>query len=172
MPYIYYDWNEDTTDPDISSERYGALLENCFRLAETFSLDWGEPDCTLHPPLPEPVRARRLSPRHFLCRRGPNPGDPPIEEEIVLTRRYYACTPEAMAVLRSFSDSFFGWSMLAHRPDNLMFHRADGSMLLWSLTHEGECVLRERPGEDVRSILAIPGWQPLDPVKAAHFNDI
>ena len=151
---IYYFLGYD--GQDIEGKAYDELIDVCFKYSEYFSLiyQYGLPSYGFW------EHYRIFS--QTTCK-WPGSGGPEVLYEV------YRCTPETKKILKSFVDSLFCWVNFPynpdpryHNPEDLTFYRGDQSIFMCSTTHESECVIMNREGEDVSHIVTQPLWKMLD----------
>lgn len=150
MPYYFLDYDEETGEErDISAADYCELIDLCFRYSAFFSLSrgWAETDMSKLP-----VRAAAHLPE---CR-------------TLTTKKdlfVFACTAETKVFLLSCADSVFSWANWGesrNMPEDLCFYRRDGSVFFWSESHEGVCVLANRPDEALSDLPSKEKWRYFD----------
>jgi hypothetical protein len=74
--------------------------------------------------------------------------------------KFYRVCPELLALLSQIAAGIFKFMDGEYpNPEDPTFYRADGSVFLHSIIHEGEVYLCPREDEDVSSILSNPLWQ-------------
>ena len=73
---------------------------------------------------------------------------------------FYKITDESLTALLSVVYSLYEylWESNFKCPEDLTFYREDGSVFFTSTTHEGECELTVRDGEDVSDIILKNQW--------------
>lgn len=134
----------DEGDEEMCREKYINILKLCLKHCKYFSLEFlGE--TPRYPDLEKFILAYEVSPA------GKHVNTVFADKVLVL----YEYNDEAYKILSSEKHSMFTWvSCWAYsNPENLTFYRADGSLFLETITHEGHCAIFERPGEDVSSIV-------------------
>ncbi len=151
--YIFHDWDDDdpSAELDIQGDHYKRLITLCFSYCHYFSLSenqFGKID------LPKGI-LKAFSEQQ-----------PALHSK----KHVFFCSQEAKLFLLQKVNSFFPWLTLEQRkrgsekvihPEDLCFYRKDGSVFLWSETHEGICVICPKHKEDVSSIICFPGWHDL-----------
>lgn len=149
--YVFTGWddNDPSVEMDIRGEEYKRLIETCYCRCRYFTLNENRPDTVFD--LPE----KELEITTLQDRR-------PIGY-----RHLYFFSEKAKQYLMNKVDSLFSWITWGTEyqgqkggllPEDLCFYRSDGSVFLWSETHEGICALCPRPGEDVSAIISSGGW--------------
>ena len=150
--YIYVDWDDDnpSAELDIQGEQYERLIDICFHHCSYFSLNENRSGVMFDLPEKElEVWLEQLS--------------SPIRK-----KHLFFCSYEAKQYLLRKVNSLFSWiTWGTHNrdikegilPEDLCFYRSDGSVFLWSETHEGICVICSKPEEDVSDIVSSEGWR-------------
>ncbi len=148
--YYFLDWDEQTREElDIRGEDYDLLIDLCFRYCKTFSFRFPE---------------KADLPGRFPFKWSRVPDSPTLGPKDDLL--FSETGPDSRAFFKTIG-SFFeetqydngNWTWIT---ENLCFYREDGSLFLWSITHEGVCVLNNREKEDVLSLCANRGWERED----------
>lgn len=147
--YAFSDYDDEKClDLSVTGEEYAELINTCFRYSTHFSFNIG-----------------------FLCRGG-IPVDIPQPYKIYKKLDHFAicddiavlpCTETTREYLLNRTNDLFEWIDWYNNPEDLTFYRQDGSMFFWSLIHEGECCLIDRPEEDVSAIVKNPYWYKKTP---------
>lgn len=152
MIYYFLGWDGQ----DIEGAAYDELIDVCFKYSEYFSLiyQYGLPSYGFW------EKYRIFS---QITREWPGMGGPEVLYEV------YRCTEETREILKNFSDSLFSWVNFPYNPDpryhkaeDLTFYRGDQSVFMCATTHESECVIMNREGEDVSQIVSQPLWKIVD----------
>ena len=149
--YVFFSW--DDTDPaaelDIRGEQYIRLIDVCFQFCSYFTLNESRAGTFFD--LPD----KELD--HWPAQQYPPVGKTHL----------FFCSGKAKDYLQNKVGSLFSWfSWEASNqgkkerllPEDLCFYRSDGSIFLWSETHEGICALLPKDEEDVSSIISSVGW--------------
>ena len=155
--YYFYDYDEVTeTEHDIRDDNYRKLIDFCcanaktvsfmFRSADIFCADWLECFRIDHP--------AEITCSYYHLGMGKK-----REEDLGL--RFYAMCPELHRWMLDSAESIFEWldGWGYKNPENPIFYRSDGSVLLYSVIHDGEIVLCVRDDEDVSGILSSSPWK-------------
>ncbi len=144
--YYFMDYDDITeTDLTISGSDYIQLINVCFRYSTTLSLCF-----------PSLELANKFSKKtEMLCYT--------ISENSDLNRKYkcyFPCSDLMKELLLSNVNDLFDWVQHDGKgnPEDLTFYREDGSVFLWSETHEGICVLCNHMQENVSLIVSKNGW--------------
>lgn len=154
MAYVLniYDHPEDFTKP-----KYELLLKTCFSYSAFFSLTYAFPWDPDGEEKQVDWDTEALQP--FLFK------DYFTDDEWWYTEgrsahiRIYHAVPQAIPLLLDYAPMGMGLSGERY-PEDITFFRADGSVLFGSISHEGECWIEARAGEDIRSLLAAVEHEP------------
>ena len=145
--FVDHDDNDPSKEYDISGQDYERLIDNCFRCCHYFSLNANRSGTAFD--LPEKELA--ISAAQQRDRYG--------------NKHFFYCSDKARQYLLSKANSLFSWITWGDQnqtagllPEDLCFYRSDGSVFLWSETHEGVCGLYPRSEEDVSEIVASSRW--------------
>ena len=154
MIYHFYDTDATgTADYDLTGADYHVLLDVCFEYSTSLSFFVRSPAVSLPPAL----EAYRI------------PVTPAIMAHY---ERYgaagqvhaYRLTPQSRRCILDITDSLFKWidGWGQHHPEDPVFYRADGSVFLSSVIHDGCVTLFPRANEDVSAIIQNPLWLKAD----------
>jgi|GEM_PF-434905 len=152
-------YDEDNVESVFSGEDHRILIETCCRysayLALSFWID-KEPLRALEVLAPFEISIPKTIPKDFL----PGLSYEGITEKPLTYYKFYRVCPELPEVLTSITDSLFSWISAwgYNNPEDLYFYRADGSLFLQAIVHEGECMLSPEEGEDVALLLKKGNW--------------
>jgi len=150
IEYQFYDTDESgAADFDISGAEYTNLLNKCFEYCGVLSFFVRSANVSL----PAELEAYRI------------PVTPTIARSYERYRdsgevRAYHLSPQNKHSIFAITDSMFSWidGWEHHNPEDPIFYRADSSIFLSSIIHEGLLVLSPRDEEDVSSIINNPNW--------------
>lgn len=140
--YIFTDYD----DEEIAADDYVELIRLCCAFSKTFSLAF-----------PSEAHIAQFSDRLVPQRCEQIDGTDPFRKY----RCFFAVTEESEQFLATHVTEFFQWVHRGeyHNPEDLAFYREDGTLFLWSETHEGICAIFERASEDVTEIVKKEGWK-------------
>lgn len=153
----YFFNNTDSyEDESLHEERYGdaydALMDVCIRNSRFFSLTYNQSRYRKARDIPELmpyqyIEYNTLTDIYYgtLYNMEPN-----------IIRVYYS-NDQTKEILCKRARSILAWRP-RELPEDLTFFRADGSVFLGTMTHEGECWLTPREDEDVEEILQTGMW--------------
>ncbi len=156
-PFFFYLYDEVTQkEQDIIGEAYRTLIDFCCRYSKTVSFIYRTEE--LYYPELECFRIDR--PKEITCSffdLGMGCRD---EDEAELRLRFYKVCPEFCQWMKDSAFGVFewlnGWGF--KNPENPIFFRADGSVLLSTVIHDGEIMFCPREGEPAEEILSIGDW--------------
>ena len=134
---------------DIAGIEYTALMDKCFEYCSAITLFIRDTDITLPPEL-EADRIPVTAEMSNYYKRYGDAGQV----------RAYRLTPQSKYILLSIASSIFSWidGWGQHNPEDPVFFRADGSVFLSAVVHEGHVSLFPRDDEDVNILLKNPNW--------------
>ena len=155
--YTLYD--EDNVESVFSGEDHRVLIDTCCRYSAYLALSFWigkEPLNALEALAPFEISVPETISEDFL----PGISYGGISEEPLTYYKFYRVCPELPEVLTSITDSLFSWISAwgYNNPEDLYFYRADGSLFLQAIVHEGECMLSPEEGEDVALLLKKGNW--------------
>lgn len=151
MMFVFCAWNDKnpSVELDIYGEQYIRLIDTCFKNCRYFTLN-------------ESRQGTRFDLPEKELDNWPARQYPPLGKT-----HLYLCSDKTKEYLLSRVDSLFSWITWGTNideqnggliPEDLCFFRSDGSVFLWSETHEGVCVLCPKPDEDVSIVISSEGW--------------
>ena len=151
MKYSFFERDFFSNDGNcyFSEEHYAALLAFCFQKSSVFSLQYAT----------ETQLTREMSKWEI-----DNPNYPYQNETKPTNRHYYCANNLTHTFLLSISTSIFDfyYSLTHEYPEDLVFYRKDGSVLLDSIAHEGECNIYPNSAEDVSQIIMHGHWMYME----------
>lgn len=147
VKYTFFtrDYFSNSGDYDFSREHYVELLEYCFRNCGIFSLQFMfENDLT------KKLRKWEIE----------NPGFAFQNETRPLNRHYYCADHSTHDFLLNITSSIFDFYASPQHPypEDIVFYRKDGSILLDSVAHEGECSIYPYSVEEAMPIIRHGHW--------------
>ena len=73
--------------------------------------------------------------------------------------RIYFCNHKSITILKERTRDLFGFNDV---PEDITFYRKDKSIFMETISHEGECFLFPKPGEDISDVISKNGWIKTD----------
>lgn len=138
--YWFADWDDERgVEQTVSGQDYAELIDTCFRYCTHVSL------------------SLRFGGGKFAL---PEPHISPLNDSDTAV---LPCSEKTREYVLNAVDDLFGWIDSNEKPEDMTFHRADGSIFFWLLTHEGVCCLLSRSDEDVSAITRKPDWHTCPP---------
>lgn len=135
MRYYFYDSNCYTgEDLYLRGKAYSSLIDFCFAHSQTISFSISKRQEIQHEKWLEQFRIER--PTEIICNDDLQWITNPNDNEL----RFYKACSQIHQWMLSYTDNMFEWidGWGYHNPENPSFYRADGSLLLLSVIHEGE----------------------------------
>lgn len=93
--------------------------------------------------------------------------------------RMYKCTEESQFIIQNYVNSLFAWQPYwedCHNPEDLTFFREDASVFSYTSSHNENCEVYNRKGEDVHVLLLNKKWERFDgecrwlfPLRASNY---
>ena len=149
MAYIFRDYADEEVE-DISGSNYQKLLFTCGQYSVYFSLIYKKLSKDI------PALEKNLIRSSY---EDTWPGTFGTSEGGIM--KVYSLNDESFQVLAQHVNSLFSWNAYFgdNNPEDLAFYRADKTVFMESIIHEGECYIFDRDNEDVKNIVTQKGWE-------------
>ena len=155
--FFFYLYDEVTKkEQGINGEAYRKMIRFCCRYSATVSFIYRKEE--LYDPVLESFRIDR--PKEIKCsfyKLGMGCLD---KDEAQLRLRFYKVCPAFCQWMKNSASGIFewlnGWGF--KNPENPIFFRADGSVLLSTVIHDGEIMFSPREGEHAEELLSLGDW--------------
>lgn len=155
-----YSNSVEIKEPDICGQEYINLITSCFQYSSYFSLSapaiYDSNLCAKYYDIPDlrpflKFEYSTLQDVYYGTLYTPHP---------TMIRVYYCCKDTQKALL-TYHKTLFSWDAFgcdSKSPEDLTFFRKDGTVFMQQLSHEGECMLYPRAGENVDKIVQTGSW--------------
>lgn len=153
--FLFYDTdNTGEVEYDISGHSYISLMKTCFQYCVSVSF-------RVHPHVgfPEYLNNFRLPISQYVSAHYSKIGEMGIHTEsglLLFQIGHFKLTDEVKMYILCASKSLFGW--IDDNPEDIAFFRADGSVFLYSSTHNGICELTPCDNENIDGIIFNQLW--------------
>lgn len=144
MKYTFFarDYYSNSGDFDFTQQHYHELINFCFTYGKYFSLVfWNDTAIGF-----DQLEKWRI----------PSPQFPFQNETFLEKRRFYTCCEASCSFLLNATDTIFDFE--CPNPEDIVFYREDGSVLVDSVAHEGECSIFPTYDEDASKLLEHGHW--------------
>ena len=162
----YYDSKTGREEEyNIESDRYNELLQFCFKHSKYFSFTFFPDRINL----PEWLLNIQLPKNHICLEWWSKHRTAYVSKGVTTYNDIFLLelTPETKKWIEGVTDNIFSWMNRWEykNPEDPVFYREDGSIMFFSVIHEGICELRLKEDEesDARQIINSPLWRTYCP---------
>ncbi len=167
--FCFSDYLEESEYPDgnydISGEDYIDLIDTCFKYSSYFSFRRYNHDIINW--TPKPVLYPNTKDLCFVSI---------LFDGCIDLLDVFECNERTLRFLKNYTEGVFYWynkntpETPINMPEDLAFYRGDGSVLLFSMTHEGDVMLFLRDDENFSQNTKKPGWRERTDYKTEMFD--